>query len=110
MTNSYGWSGEALPKGYIKPFNQTLVQAAAEVIGVYFSSGDNGDETATLGYASADWPASSPWVTAVGGTSLGVERGQRARARDGLGHERLRLGCGAGEWSAQTGSTVRAAA
>ena len=25
-----------------------------------------------LGFASPDWPASSPWVTAVGGTSLGV--------------------------------------
>ena len=72
VTNSYGWAGEALPKGYIKPFEATLVQAAAEGIGVYFSSGDDGDETSTLGYASADWPASSPWVTAVGGTSLAV--------------------------------------
>ncbi len=73
VTNSYGWAGEALPKGYIKPFEATLVQAAAEGIGVYFSSGDDGDETSTLGYASADWPASSPWVTAVGGTSLAVD-------------------------------------
>ena len=72
VTNSYGWSGEALPKGYIKPFNQTLMQAAAEGIGVSFSSGDSGDETSVIGYASADWPASSPWVTAVGGTSLAV--------------------------------------
>jgi subtilase family serine protease len=72
VTNSYGWSGEALPKGYIKPFNQTLMQAAVEGIGVYFSSGDSGDETSVIGYASADWPASSPWVTAVGGTSLAV--------------------------------------
>jgi subtilase family serine protease len=72
VTNSYGWSGEALPKGYIKPFNQTLMQAVVEGIGVYFSSGDSGDETSVIGYASADWPASSPWVTAVGGTSLAV--------------------------------------
>jgi subtilase family serine protease len=49
-----------------------LIQAAAEGIGVYFSSGDSGDETSTLGVASTDFPASSPWVTAVGGTSLGV--------------------------------------
>ena len=27
-----------------------------------------------FGYAVADWPASSPWVTAVGGTSLAVDQ------------------------------------
>jgi subtilase family serine protease len=79
VTNSYGWSGELLPPGFIKPFNDTLIQAAAEGIGVYFSSGDNGDETSTRGVASTDFPASSPWVTAVGGTSLGVgANGSRA--------------------------------
>jgi subtilase family serine protease len=72
VTNSYGFSTELLPPGYVKPFEDTLVQAAAEGIGVYFSSGDNGDETSTVGYATPDWPASSPWVTAVGGTSLAV--------------------------------------
>ena len=81
VTNSYGWSGEALPNGFIKPVYDTMVQAAAEGIGVYFSSGDSGDETGgsgNLAQASADWPASSPWVTAVGGTSLAVgQDGQR---------------------------------
>jgi subtilase family serine protease len=74
VTNSYGWPTELLPKGYVKPLEDTLVQAAAEGIGVYFSSGDNGDETSYMGYATADWPASSPWVTAVGGTSLAVDQ------------------------------------
>jgi len=72
VSNSYGFAGENLPPGFIKPLNDTLIQAAIEGIGVYFSSGDNGDETSVLGFASPDWPASSPWVTAVGGTSLGV--------------------------------------
>jgi len=72
VTNSYGFSTEQLPPGYVKPLEDTLVQAAAEGIGVYFSSGDNGDETATHGFATPDWPAVSPWVTAVGGTALGV--------------------------------------
>ncbi len=78
VTNSYGFAGEALPPGFVKPFNDTLIQAAAEGIGVYFSSGDNGDETngvaANFPFAQPDWPASSPWVTAVGGTSLGVSQ------------------------------------
>jgi subtilase family serine protease len=72
VTNSYGFPTEFLPLGFIKPFEDTLIQAAIEGIGVYFSSGDNGDETSNFGFATPDWPASSPWVTAVGGTSLAV--------------------------------------
>ena len=72
VTNSYGWSGEDLPNGFVKPYEDVLEQAAAEGIGVYFSSGDNGDESLVVGRPEPDYPASSPWVTAVGGTSLGV--------------------------------------
>ncbi|HKN55469.1 MAG TPA: S53 family peptidase, partial [Amycolatopsis sp.] len=76
VTNSYGFSTELLPRGYVKPFNDTLIEAAATGIGVYFSSGDDADETggvpANYPKATPDWPAVSPWVTAVGGTSLGV--------------------------------------
>jgi len=75
VTNSYGFAGEALPPGYIKPQNDVFVQAAATGISMFFSSGDDGDETFGDSTASPtpDWPASSPWVTAVGGTSLGVD-------------------------------------
>ena len=45
VTNSYGYPTELLPPGYVKPFEDTLIQAAIEGIGVYFSSGDNGDES-----------------------------------------------------------------
>ena len=79
VTNSYGFSTELLPHGYVKPVEDTLIQAAIEGIGVYFSSGDNGDETSRFGFATPDWPAVSPWVTSVGGTSLGVDQnGARA--------------------------------
>src|SRR6266702_1611896 len=75
VTNSYGFATELLPPGYVKPFEDTLIQAAAEGIGVYFSSGDSGDETINFGAGNEtpDWPAVSPWVTAVGGTSLGID-------------------------------------
>jgi subtilase family serine protease len=74
VTNSYGYGGEALPPGYIKPQEDTYIQAAAEGISLFFSSGDAGDETAgdPTATPTPDWPASSPWVTAVGGTSMGV--------------------------------------
>jgi subtilase family serine protease len=74
VTNSYGFNTELLPAGFVKPFEQTIVQGAAEGIGIYFSSGDNSDESLVEGFTTTDWPASSPFVTAVGGTSLAVGR------------------------------------
>lgn len=85
ITNSYGFSGESLPPGYISSTNDILIQAAAEGISVFFSSGDSGDQTggdpANASSATPDWPASSPWVTAVGGTSLGVQHTSQGSAR-----------------------------
>jgi subtilase family serine protease len=95
VSNSYGFDTEALPPGFIKPFNDTLIQAAAEGIGVYFSSGDSGDETlgGPANTATADWPASSPWVTAVGGTSLAVGAGDAYLFETGWGTKRNRINC-----------------
>jgi subtilase family serine protease len=72
VSNSYGWAGELLPRGFEKPFNDIAIEAAATGVGLYFSSGDNGDELLDTGIAQPDWPASGAFVTAVGGTSLGV--------------------------------------
>lgn len=72
VSNSYGDAGENIAPDEVQSFHQILVNAALEGIGVYFSSGDSGDEKADLGRVSADFPASDPMVTAVGGTSLGV--------------------------------------
>ncbi len=74
VTNSYGDEGELLPPDVAASYQETFVAAAIEGIGVYFSSGDEGDEVAETGTRQADFPASSPWVTAVGGTSLAVGR------------------------------------
>ena len=72
VTNSYGFNTEILPAGYIKPQEDTILQGVVEGIGIYFSSGDNSDESLVQGHITTDWPASSPFVTAVGGTSLAV--------------------------------------
>jgi subtilase family serine protease len=95
VTNSYGFNTEFLPFGFIKPFEDTLLQGAAEGIGIYFSSGDNGDETfgGPANSATADWPASSPWVTAVGGTSLAVGQGNTYLFETGWGTRRNRINC-----------------
>jgi subtilase family serine protease len=88
VTNSYGFSTEFLPRGYIKPYNDIFIQAAIEGIGVYFSSGDDGDEILNAGYRTVDWPASSPWVTSVGGTSLAVGESNNYLWETGWGTER----------------------
>src|SRR5256712_10417144 len=72
VPNSYGFNTELLPRGFVKPYESILIQAAVTGIGVYFSSGDNSDESLVSGYVTVDWPASSPWVTAVGGTSIAI--------------------------------------
>ena len=97
VTNSYGFNTELVPPGYVKPLEDTLIQAAIEGIGVYFSSGDNGDESGTVGYATVDWPAASPWVTAVGGTSLAISAAN-TRA--------LETGWGTGSYGCSSSSSV----
>ncbi|TWP38844.1 S53 family peptidase [Leekyejoonella antrihumi] len=74
ITNSYGDAGEPTSITDVAAEHQTAIQAAAEGISLLFSSGDNGDEVADLGYRTVDYEASDPWVTAVGGTSLKVNR------------------------------------
>jgi subtilase family serine protease len=76
ISNSYGYLGEDVPPATMKLDNSLFVQAAAEGIGVYYSSGDSGDELAIGNTTSAqpDFPASDPMVTAVGGTSLAISK------------------------------------
>jgi len=70
ISNSYGEpeSQEGLPEN--DPFDPVLEIAAAEGVSVNFSSGDDGDFTDVGGYRDVSYPASSPYATAVGGTSL----------------------------------------
>lgn len=70
---SYGFSGENLPRGFIISLNDTFIQAVATGIGVYVSSGDNGDEVSSFGTPAVDFYADSPNVTAVGGTSVSIK-------------------------------------
>jgi subtilase family serine protease len=77
VTAGEGTEGEALSGGYVRFFNEYALEAALTGIGDYFASGDAGDDTASVGHKAVDFPAADPWVTAVGGTSVGIgSRGQ----------------------------------
>jgi subtilase family serine protease len=70
VSNSWGLPIDLAAPGQASRDNRIFLTAAAQGIGLNFSSGDNGDETVHTGSKSVDFPASSPWVNAVGGTSL----------------------------------------
>ncbi len=72
ITNSWGYGSDDIPAAAIQADNMAFMQAAAEGISVLFSSGDSGDLAANNSIASGSWPATSPYVTAVGGTSLAL--------------------------------------
>lgn len=91
VSNSYGYVGEAVSPNALMGMQNLHLQAAAEGIGLYFSSGDYGDEQASLGYTSPDFPASSPFVTAVGGTSLAVGKDNDYLFETGWGTTRNRI-------------------
>jgi subtilase family serine protease len=59
-------------------YDDLFMLADSTGITVQFSSGDEGDNFELLGVSTPDYPPSSPYVTAVGGTSLQVgPTGQR---------------------------------
>ena len=91
ITNSYGFTGEPLSAAEEAVETAIFEQAAAEGVSVLFSSGDNGDNALIQGIAEADWPASSPLVTAVGGTSLALKDASGTKSEWGWGTFRAYL-------------------
>jgi subtilase family serine protease len=74
ITNSWGVDGgDVLDSSSDRAANDTVFEMAiATGISVLFSAGDDGDEYSTVGLTTPDYPPSSPYVTAVGGTSLEI--------------------------------------
>jgi len=72
ITDSWGYNGESIAPGQQATDDQAAMAAAAQGMTVLFSSGDDGDLASDNGVASGSWPATSAWVTGVGGTSLWI--------------------------------------
>lgn len=98
VSNSYGELESDQDAGSVVAFESVAKQAAAEGIGIDFSSGDDGDEEADSGLLQADYPASDPYVTAVGGTSTGIGAAGTRIYQTGWGTEKATL-THAGAWS-----------
>jgi subtilase family serine protease len=74
ISNSYGSSADSPDPADKTYFDMVTSQAASEGITIDFSSGDDGDEVAAEQERVADFPATSTGVTAVGGTTLRINR------------------------------------
>ena len=97
ISNSYGGPDADNPPGEIAAQEQIAKQAIAEGIGLYFSTGDHGDDKAQVGYVTTQYPASSPHVTAMGGNSLAIGPVRNFRFETGWGLYSTELRDGA--WS-----------
>ena len=90
----------------ISQATQVFQYAAAEGIGLYDATGDCGDESSHSGPScdpesarpQTDWPASSPWVTAVGGTALALGPGGRPLWTATMGNRRSELSQDGKSW------------
>jgi subtilase family serine protease len=92
VSNSWGLPLDLAAPGQGSRDSRIMMTAAAQGIGVNFSSGDYGDEEARMGYRTVEFPASSPWVNSVGGTSLFLNSDDSYKTETGWGTTIDKLG------------------
>jgi subtilase family serine protease len=91
VTNSWGDLEEAESADNVRAYEQVFQQGALQGISFFFSSGDNGDEVANSGLRQADYPASDPYITAVGGTSTAIGPSGELVFQTGWGTDKFAL-------------------
>jgi subtilase family serine protease len=99
VSNSWGETEEAQTPDLAAAYDQVFQIGAVQGIGFYYSSGDDGDEVASSGTKQVDIPASSAWVTAVGGTSLAVGKGDTYLWETGWGTQKAVLSADGKSWT-----------
>ncbi|RAJ68764.1 subtilase family protein [Streptomyces sp. Amel2xB2] len=103
VSNSWGDVEENETPDVAAAYDHVFQLGAIEGIGFYFSSGDDGDNVASTGTKQVDTPANSPWVTAVGGTSLAVGKGDRYTFETGWGTDQAPLSKNGKSWKGLPG-------
>ncbi|GGX62054.1 S53 family peptidase [Streptomyces anandii] len=104
VSNSWGDIEANQTPDLAAAYDQVFQFGAVQGIGFYFSSGDNGDEVAHTGTKQVDTPANSAWVTAVGGTSLAVGKGDKYLWETGWGTEKATLSADGKSWTGFPGA------
>lgn len=99
VTNSYGEADSDVTTGSIVANEAVFLQGALQGISFMFSSGDNGDELANTGLKQTDQSASDPYVTAVGGTSTGIDSNGAISLNTGWGTDKYSLSADGKSWT-----------
>ena len=98
VSNSYGGPASSETSGDIAAEEQVVLQGEMEGITFLFSSGDNGDWQAIEGFKDTDYPASDPFVTAVGGTSTAIGPSNSLMWQTGWGTHKFTLSPDGKSW------------
>ena len=76
FSTSYGEAEHTVTLAYMTRVNAEFIKMASRGLSLLFASGDSGvaDDGGSCpkGHFAGQWPAGSPWVTAVGGTEGGA--------------------------------------
>ncbi|GAA2017591.1 hypothetical protein GCM10009839_11810 [Catenulispora yoronensis] len=123
VSNSWGeilhsTNGDQDP-AVVSQYDRIFQQGAAEGISFLFSSGDCGDDdpankaggavncNGNSSRRQAEWPASSQWVTAVGGTTLATKNAAGDYAWEvAMGDRKATANPGAANWTKVTGGVA----
>jgi subtilase family serine protease len=93
VTSSWYETFTPFPASMVTSWESVLERAAAEGITVNFASGDFSNA------AGLEYPASDPWVTTVGGTSLAIGAAGNALWETGWSSEETFLAANGRSWS-----------
>jgi len=99
VTNSWDGFEVGQKSSVTAAYEQAFLQGATEGISYMFSSGDDGDELAATGTKQADYPASDPYATAVGGTSTAINSSGALAWETGWGTEKYTLSSDQTAWN-----------
>jgi subtilase family serine protease len=99
VSNSWGGPSDTPTPGDTLIFNAITNQAAAKGITIAFSTGDSGDMVSSAGQRLANFPATSPGVVAVGGTTLQIGKRGKRISESYWGNEGVPLGIGAWDFA-----------
>jgi subtilase family serine protease len=111
VSNSYGSPSDL--ESIAGAYDQVFEIGATEGIGFFFSSGDSGYESpdenpGVSDQIQTDYPAESPWVTTVGGTSLAIGPARNYEFETSWGTMNDQLAASGKSWSSQPPGTYPA--
>lgn len=98
VSNSWGEPDYAESSDAIAAYQQIFQQGALQGISFTFSSGDAGDDVAATTIKQTDSPVSSPYVTAVGGTSDAINYDGSMLWQTGWGTTKYNLNAAGNGW------------